>query len=326
MLYLATSNVMAMVTSTWWMINMLKRKSLIILLMLAIVSISSIAVVAMVDWDRLHPGPEEGYKPWMYDLDPQKTSVKISLEEAIEKVKAVWSVPSDEVTGFKLRRDDWKDYTRWELEWRVNGSGLMADVDAETGKVMVIVDHRRSGGVDNLKDVNKAIELAEKVLMRLEIGTEDLSTPIVMKNDDPKFTYVVIWKQFYKGITVKTANVIVEIDADTLKPVGFSNGLMDIHEVNTVPKISENQAIETAVNFLESETIKSKGYNKCKILKTELVIARPNYDPSQDKILVPMGKPTLVWYIYTSDDITGRLLDVMADAQTGSVVGFLQYR
>jgi len=305
----------------------IKKKSLIILLMLAIVSISSIAVATMpIDWDRLHPGPEEGYKPLMYDLDPQKTSVKIPLEEAIEKVKAVWSVPSDEVTGFRLRRDDWKDHTRWELEWRVNGSGLMADVDAETGKVMVIVDHRRSGGVDNLKDLNKAIELAKKVLMRLEIGTEDLSTPIVMKNDDPKFTYVVIWKQFYKGITVKTALVIVEIDAETLKPVGFGNGLMDMHEVNTVSKISENQAIEIAVNFLESETIKSKGYNKCKILKTELVIARPDYDPSQDKILIPMGKPTLVWYMYTSDDITGRLLDVMIDAQTGSVVGFSQYR
>lgn len=269
----------------------------------------------------------EDYQPGFYELDPRKVNVTVSLEEAIEKVKAMWPVPSTEETSFRLMRDDDEGWTRWELDWDINGSsGLTALVDAYTGKIRVIIDYRRrSGNVDNLNNTDKAIELAEEVLRKFEISTEDLSTPAVIKDDMPtaiawNITYTVRWGHLYKGLKVEDSAIAVEIDAETLKTVSFSNGLLDIPDLDIVPGISKDQAIETVENFLSSEVISSKGYGECKALKKELVIARPNYDPKQDKLL-PMGEPILVWYIYTGDT-NGRSLKIMIDAQTGSVVGY----
>jgi len=54
-----------------------------------------------------------------------------------------------------------------------------------------------------------------------------------------------------------------------------------------------------------------------------LVIDRPNHDLTLDKILVPLGEPTLVWYVHVRDAIRGWFIDVMVDAQTGAVVGLI---
>lgn len=282
-------------------------------------------------WRRVSPD----FKPSFYEWDSKEADVKISLEEAVAKVEAVWPVPSTEETRFRLMRDDDENWTRWELEWRINGStGLTALVDAYTGKVRVIVDFRRSGGVDNLKNRGKAIELAEEVLKSMEISTKDLSTPTVRKRDMPtalswNITWDVQWRQRFKGLAVKdaVAAVGVSIDSETLKPVGFHNGLLEIHDVNIVPRVSRNQAIEEVKNFVSSEAVKSKGYDKCKILRTELVVARPNYNLKQNKRLIPRGPPTLVWHMHLRNAISGRkLADIMVDAQTGTVVGFMGYR
>ena len=124
-------------------------------------------------------------------------------------------------------------------------------------------------------------------------------------------------------VGVRDASVRVGIDAETLRPVAFSNHLIDVQDVNVVPAISEVQAIEAAEKYVQSEAITSRGYEQCEIRNLELVIDRPNHDFTLDKILVPLGEPTLVWYIHAREVVRGWRIDVMVDAQTGAVVGLI---
>jgi uncharacterized membrane protein YkoI len=278
--------------------------------------------------DSMRPGPEEDWQPLRYELDPQNANVKVSLEQAIEKVKDAWPVPSDAMADSTIMRDDLKNYTYWKLDWSSSGS-LTAFVDANTGKVLVISDFRRSGGVDNLKgDEGRAIKVGEEVLAKLGINTDGLSKPVLKKIDMPhaiswKLTYTVLWVQTHQGLLVKGASVRAGIDAETLKPIAFSNHLIDVQDLNVVPAISEAQAIEAAEKYVQSEAITSRGYEQCEVRNLELVIDRPNHDLTRDKILVPLGEPTLVWYVHVRNAIRGWFIDVMVDAQTGAVVGLI---
>jgi uncharacterized membrane protein YkoI len=316
---------------TWWMIDMFTKKVLAALFVLVVVG--SIGVGMTTDpysRDSLQSGPEADWQPLHYELDPQNANVKISLEQAIKIVKDAWLVPSDAMVDSTIMRNDLNNYTHWMLFWSSKDSHLLsADVDANTGKILVIVDFRKSGGVDNLKgDEGRAITVGEDVLVKLGVNVDGFSKPVVKKHDMPhaiswKLTYIVLWVQTYQGLPVKGASVRVGIDAETLKPVAFSNHLIDLQDLNIVPAISEAQAIEAVEKYVQSDVITSRGYEQCEVRNIELVIDRPNHDLTHDKILVPLGEPTLVWYVHVRDAIRGWLIDVMVDAQTGAIVGLI---
>lgn len=137
--------------------------------------------------------------------------------------------------------------------------------------------------------------IAEAVLAKFKISTDDLSTPIVTISDMPdatsyEATYQVLWLQTFHGMPCEGASLRVRIDAETLKPVGYSNQLIDVPDIDVVADISYNIALEIVEAFVESDAIKEKGYEKCDVLSSDLIIVRPNYNVQQDMLLVPMGK------------------------------------
>jgi hypothetical protein len=320
-------------------INLKKRKGRTSLATVFLIFISVVTYVVMnaglpslatdpFSRESMCRGPEADWQPLHYELAPQNATVTISLEQAVANVKDAWPVPSDATVDSTIMRDDLNNYTHWMLDWSSNKSHLLlADVDANTGKILVIVDFRRSGSVDNLKgDEGRAITVGEDVLTKLGVSTAGLSKPVVKKRDMPgatswKLTYTVLWVQTHHGFEVKGAAVRVGIDAETLRPVAFSNQLIDVRNVNVVPAISEAQAIDEAEKYLQSEAMTSRRYEQCEVYKVDLVIDRPNHDLTLDKILVPLGEPALVWYVYAREAIHGWLIDVMVDAQTGGVIG-----
>lgn len=102
--------------------------------------------------------------------------------------------------------------------------------------------------------------------------------------------------------------------------------LTDLPDVDAIPAISKAQAIETVKDFLGSEAIKSRGYERCKILELKLTIAKPNYNFEYDFVFTPFKEePTLVWYVCIIDRHRYRF-DVMVDGQNGSIVGMVQYK
>lgn len=316
---------------TWWT-DVNNKKLIIPTIFLAAISLASICV-AMSSFNKpLQPEPAEGWHPLFYELDAQKASVKVSLKEAIEKVKVTWPLPKDCVIKSILERDDVLNATHWVLDWLCNDSYVLsASVDSHTGVVTAITDFRRSGTVDNLKDREKAIELGREALGRLGIELDNLSTPTVFLVNMPnatnwKISYRVVWQQMHKGLKVDHGSVGVTIDAETLKIVGFSNGLIDVQGLDTTPIVLETEATETVKSFSQTNAIMSKGYVSCEIVSTELIIAQPNYNSSNDRPLIPIGKPTLVWYEQLKEKSTGWRIDLMIDAQNGAVVGLVQYR
>jgi uncharacterized membrane protein YkoI len=310
--------------------KMLNQKVLLPILIL-ILAISSIIGVVATSPREAHPrGPEEGFQPLRYDLDSQQTVVKASLEQAIRDVQDVWPIPNSDFSS-KLKRDDYEDLTWWKLTWKINNSPVVsASVDANTGKILSITDHRRKGSVDNLKGDDKAIKIAEEVLTKFGISTDGLSTPIVTISDMPdatslETTYQVLWLQTFHGIRCDGASLRIRIDAETLKPVGYSNQLIDVPDIDFVTDISNDTALEVVEEFVESDAIKLKGYEKCEVFGSDLIIARPNYNVQQDAPLVPMGNASLAWCVSLRDS-HGWRLDVMVDAHTGSIIGLNQYR
>lgn len=308
----------------------MNQKGLIPVVSLILVISGVISVVATSPRDTHPHGPEEGFQPLRYDLDSQKTVVKVSLEQAIEKVEDVWPIPNSDFVS-KLKRDDYEALTWWKLTWKIDNSPVVsASVDANTGKILSITDHRRKGCVDNLKSDDKAITIAEAVLAKFGISTDDLSLPIVTINDMPnatswETTYQVLWLQTFHGIMCEGASLRVRIDAETLKPVGYSNQLIDVPDIDVVADISKDTALEVVEAFVESDAIKAKGYEKCDVLSSDLIIVRPNYNVQQDMSLVPMGNASLAWCMGLRD-CQGWRLDVMVDAHTGSIIGLNQYR
>jgi hypothetical protein len=312
------------------MIKLLTKKLLIPILSLILAISGIIVVVATSPRDTNPRGPEEGFQPQRYDLDPRKTVVNVSLEKAISSVQDIWSIPNSDLES-KLKRDDYEDLTWWKLVWKIDNSPIVsASVDANTGKIFSITDHRRKGSIDNLKSDDKAITIAEAVLTKFGISTDDFSTPIVTISDMPnatswETTYRVLWLQTFHGIMCDGASLRIRIDAETLKPVGYSNQLIDVLDIDVVASISKETALEVVKEFVESDAIKSKGYEKCDVISSDLIIVRPNYNEQQDTPLIPMGDASLAWSIGLRDR-QGWRLDAMVDAHTGSIIGLNQYR
>jgi len=305
--------------------------------LLTVVTLAALAIITAVAMSRSAsfygstPSREEittlpeNYRPPIEELDPQTVKVKVTSNQAIRCVQDVWPSVAGVSADATLIRDVLSGRVLWLLEYKVDGAVIVsALVDAERGKVISLADFRRSARVDNIKNTDKAVAIAANLLEKLGVELSQVSNPTVairrIPNTDlsQEIIYEVQWRQVYKGIQVMGGIVLVEIDAETLSPVGFSTLLLDVNNVDINASISKEQAVNVAKNFVENA-----GCKVGEVIDAQLVIGRPNYywegSPTE------LGDPALMWNVLLKDG-AGKRIDVWVDAKTGSVVGGTLYR
>lgn len=269
----------------------------------------------------------ENFVPMTEELDPKTADVRISMDQAIEAIQGLWSVPDADVRGL-LFRDRFKVGTFWWLDWGTDNVWVLhALVDADTGEVVAILDFRYEGKEDNLKDTARAVDIGLEMLKKLGVDVNQLMEPKVGIPPSQQITYSVIWYQVHEGLRVLDGYVVVDIDSETLKPVGFAKWLISTEGIDTKSSVPVDTATSIAKDFIET-----KGYSVRELINVELVIGRSNYfwegTPKE------RGEPTLLWQVTLETDLGGIALEhpsllgggkgntkVWINAHTGEVVG-----
>ncbi|MGC8983306.1 MAG: PepSY domain-containing protein [Desulfurococcaceae archaeon] len=270
--------------------------------------------------------PEPRYELPIIVIDPDKANVKVSLEEAVEAVSRIWDVPKSTPSA-KVVVDKIEGRTYWILGWVEGGGYVHAEVDAETGQVVLLRDFRYKARVDNLKSHARAVEIASKLLEKLGVPAHLLAPePFVRIKREPaaglvqEITYEVEWRQVYKGLQVVGGYVIVAVDPENQRPVGFVVKLLDVEGIPVEPKIARDSAVAIAAEFL-----KSKGYSIGEVVKVELCIRRPNY--YWEGRPMAQGPPSLLWVVvFKKPYSSSGTIEVWVDARSGLVVGGDQTR
>ncbi len=275
---------------------------------------------------------EEPPEPISYHIEPEDAGEIVGLDEADVLVRTLWpDIDEGCVIKTSLMVEEQFDSMMWQLRY-YDGDRyvLYAQIDASTGIIRSVTDHRYKGEIDNVQCDSQVISIAEEVLERMNIDTGSLPPPEVKP---PKKSpgsvmrgrYRVTWSQYHHGVPVMDALVRVRVDCETLHPVGYTNNLIEINDLETTPAVTEEDAEEAAAAFLRSEIISKKGYVNPKTVSAELVVGQPCYDPYTDSLIVPLRDPQLLWYV-RAKDVTGRSLDVQVDAASGRVIGLVEYR
>lgn len=261
-------------------------------------------------------------------LDPKIANPKISLDQAIESVKKIWQVPQEGELRTYLSRNHKYDITIWDLVWEMDRNAIiMAEVNADTGEVLLILDFRREARKDNLKDKAKAVVIGLEMLKKIEIPIHELLKPEVSVNKlGEEITYQILWWQGEEGVSVLGGFVLVTIDPETLKPVGFTKRLFNTEGINIKPSIPKEEAVIKAKEFIDylNQLEKSK-VTAGKVTEVKLAIGRPTPYWKEDQIRY--GKLTLVWVV-TLERLQPHpgLIYIWVDAHTGEVVGGDQTR
>jgi hypothetical protein len=302
--------------------------------LIIVVAVLIVATIALVGAQIFNSNPRPYEKPPVTDyvlpikaLPPNGTTTKVDLEKAVEMVKNIWDVPSQEPSA-KILQDTIEGRVYWSLAWASNGRVVVTSlVDADTGEVVFVRDFRYTAKADNIGDMKDVVALAKEVLKRLGIREEFLSEPFVRRyrghQDElhEDILYDVEWGQLYKGLPVLGGYVAVTINPELKRPVGFVVKLVDVREVDVNPHISKDEAIKIAEEFL-----RSRGYRPLKVTDVNLAIGRPNYYWEGTPKL--MGAPTLLW-VMKFEVAMGSLTtqaNVQVDAHSGEVVGGDLYR
>ncbi|MDK6028842.1 PepSY domain-containing protein [Ignisphaera sp. 4213-co] len=294
-------------------------------LILTLIAIGIVAYTAISPNQGFRNISNETSKP-RYELpiiiiDSDKASVKISLEEAMRMVSRIWDVPKSAPSA-RVIIDKIEGRTYWSLGWVENSGKVYAMVDAETGQVVLLHDFRYKAKMDNLKNRARAVEIAVKLLEKLGIPTHMLTPePSVLIERAPadgpvqEITYEVMWKQVYKGIQVIDGYVIVSVDPENQRPVGFVVKLLDVENISVEPKITRDSAVAIATEFL-----KSRGYSLGEVAEVKLCIGRPNYYWEGKPII--RGPPSLLWIVVFKKPYSDSgTVEVWVDAHSGVVVG-----
>ena len=300
-------------------------------LLLIVVALSTVAWWATGKYfnpreDYTHPPPGTYTQP-ITDLDPAGVSVGVSFEKAVEIVKRIWDFP-DVVPVGKLLNDSVEGRRYWDLIFVYGGRTVgVVTIDADTGELVALTDHRYPAGVDNIGDLNKVVEIARGVLAKLGVKEEILSDPVVTRYTvntgqlHEGILYDVKWRQTYNGLPVLGGIVIVTINPEVKRPVDIAVRLYNVTGVDTLPRVPREEAVSRARDFLAS-----KGYNVSGLVSVDLVVGRPNY--FWDGPFKTKGPATLMWLVefkisYGSFETQ---VDVEVDAHTGHIIGGEYYR
>jgi hypothetical protein len=307
-----------------------KRKYLRIGLIGAFILVSILAACSSTS--IINDVQDEPPEPISYHIEPEDAGETVGFDEADVLVRTLWpDIDEGCVIKTSLEVEEQFDSMMWQLRYYDGGRYVLyAQIDASTGIIRSVTDHRYKGEVDNVQCDSQLIAIAEEVLERMNIDTGSLPPPEVKP---PKKSpgsvmrgrYSVTWNQYHHGVPVMNALVRVRVNCETLHPVGYTNKLIEVNDLETTPAVTEEEAEEAAAAYLRSDLISEKGYVDPKTVSAELVIGQPYHDPYADSLIVPLRDPQLLWYVWAKD-ITGRSLDVQVDALSGSIIGLVEYR
>ena len=289
----------------------------ILTLTLLCVSIVSIAYGERVTRDRT----PISYHITQEEYDPIKT-----LAEAKNIVETTWDLPDKELSIISsIKSEEQMDETYWSLSYYDGEEYLLrVKMETETGRIVSLTDHRYEGTDNNVKDEKQVLAIASRLYEKMGVDVSKLPEPNIHpphKAGDVVFNeYTVIHPQYYNGLPVLGGYLRTRIDAESLQPVGYTNALIDVDEINVTPKTTKESATKAAGEYLKSTLIQEKGYGYCEILSIELCIGRIHYHPYEDGVIVPCGEPQLMWYV-TAQGENSRPIGIMIDASNDTIIG-----
>ncbi len=298
---------------------MMKMKKTVQILALVILSVSIISI-AYGELVTRHTTPIS-YHISQEEYDPVKT-----LDEAKIIVETMWDLPDKELSIVSsIKAETQLNETYWSLSYYDGEEYLLrVKMDTETGRIVSLTDHRDEGTENNVKDEKQVLAIASNLYERMGVNTERLSSPNVypphIAGDAVFNEYTVIHPQYYQGLPVLGGYLKTRINAESLQPVGYTNALIDIDEIDITPITTEASATKAAVEYLKTVLIQEKGYGDTVILSIELCIGRVYYHPYEDRVIVPSGEPQLMWFIIAQGD-NNRSIGIMIDAMDNTIIG-----
>lgn len=266
-------------------------------------------------------------RPLLYNIDPKIVTGARTIDEIKGLIISSWGLPQANYNVKVSATEDLQyERTTWLLKFYEGGSYVLsAQVNAKTGQILSIADHRYSGTRNNVDSVKDLLSAATPALARMGVNVEELPPPTIkepvqaVQDSATSNMYTVMWDQYYKGVPVNNGFIRVIVDAEYLKPIVFTNGLKEVGDIDVYPTVSEAQALATAGEFLKTEVFTSKGYFGCKLGAATLYITRPDYDPFNNRLYVPALNPCLAWRVDCTDE-DGSRVDIVIDAHSNKVV------
>lgn len=248
-------------------------------------------------------------------IDPIVAKPLISKEDAYV-IATKFSVPLDNTTKVSLLRDNGAQRIFWEFKHLNN---LEINIDASTGQVIAYFNFSSMNNGMAINPDNVLLK-AENYLKQfnVDISALDTSPNIKTVNISNGNTYNLFWTQQKNGIPVYKNGVEVGINANTGNLVAFAEQLSDVSNVNTIPKITQDEATSTAMSFLARNYNLS---NDSQLLSTNLEIQKPNnWAINRDTTF--KGNFTLAWAVEFLDNTKpSNHVVVWLDASTGEIIG-----
>jgi hypothetical protein len=273
--------------------------------------------------------PQREVKPITFHIDPATVTGASSIEEAKQMILSLWDLPQvDYDVRVTATKDAQYGTTTFKLSFYKDGNNLLsALVDADTGRITSISDHRYYGTVNNIRSNVDLVNIANSALERMKVNADALPSPRVVapvEGTAASNLYSVIWNQYYNGVPVRNGFVRVIVDSEYLKPIGFANGLRNVGDIDVKPTVSEAQVVALAGEYLKAELPASRGYSGFKAGNAVLYVARPNCDPNSGQLYVPAPGYCLTWWVNCVGK-SGHMVDVVVDAHSGLVVSIEEY-
>ncbi len=253
-------------------------------------------------------------------IDPSMAKPVISKEQAAT-IASKFSIPFDERTKVTLLKDNAKQMLVWEFTYLNGMNETSMTINADTGQVIGYFNFSRIS-TGSAISTDEAVLKAKSYLPQfdVDINTIDASRPSIKIVEMPNGNiHNIIWDQQKDGVIVYDNFVAMGIDAHTGNLVSIVKKLSDVSSVNTIPKITQDEAVSMAKSFLSSN------YNlpdNSKLLRMNLEIRRPN-DWATNRDTSLKGNFTLTWVVEFQDKTRSddAIVRVWLDAVTGEVIG-----
>lgn len=253
-------------------------------------------------------------------IDPAVAKPPISKEHAVA-IASKFSIPLDNRTKISLLRDDITQKPVWEFTYLNDLEETSITIDADTGQVIAYFNFSKmSSGVPINSDDAPLKAKNQLKQFDIDINILDVSHPSTKTLDISNGkTYNIFWKQQKNGINVYKNFVAVGLNADTGNLVSFTKQLSDVSSVSTIPKLTQDEAVRIAKDFL------TRNYNlpdDSKLLGTNLEIRKPN-DWAVNRDVTLKGDFTLTWVVEFQDKTKSddSIVNIWLDAVTGEVIG-----
>ncbi len=251
--------------------------------------------------------PPGGIQP----LDPEVAKPAITKENASSIAARMIPMPVEKAR-IALVKDTHRYKTYWEFAYVENAENqAMLEIDATTGEVLAYFGPFKIGNKVSITE-KQALEKAKESLFGFGINIDalELSQPDIKLNEQPKEKfYNIRWIQQKNGIPVYYGWITAGIDADTGGFISFVKQLNDVSGVDITPRITKNDVIATAKDFVA----KNYDFTSSEVVNAGLEIRPLFHDEG--------AKGILTWKVTLGEQrLEYSLAEVWVDANNGNVV------